>query len=60
MTEKITELVMELVKRWWRNLDYDRKVEVSEDYFPGDDDLWEEWFNLSDKQKLRIYKPENR
>ena len=55
MTESV-----ELVEQWWRNLDYDRKVEVSEDHFPGIDDPDEEWFNLNEKQKLRIYKSENR
>ena len=55
MTEPV-----ESVGQWWRNLDYDRKVEISEDYFPCIDDPEEEWFNLSEKQKLRIYKSENR
>ena len=48
------------VEKWWRGLDYERKVEISDDYFAGIDDPDGEWFNLDYKQKLKIYKLENR
>lgn len=48
------------IEKWWRGLNYERKVEISDDYFSGIDDPEEEWYNLSLKRKLRVYKSENR
>lgn len=48
------------VNKWWRGLDYERKVDISDDYFLGIDDPEEEWYNLSWKQKLQICKSESR
>jgi len=48
------------VNQWWRSLDDDTRINIADDYGLDTYDPDEEWFNLSWKRKLKIYKSENR